>query len=62
MEVFDVTGRRVRVTPAARFSASPHVIDWDGRADEGTRLGGGVFFVRLHGPDFDSVRRVVHLE
>jgi hypothetical protein len=62
MEVFDVMGRRVRIAPNARFSAGPHVIEWDGRADGGARLRGGIFFVRLHGPGFDSVQPVVHFE
>jgi hypothetical protein len=62
MEIFDVTGRRVRIAPSAWFSAGPHVIEWDGRADGGARLMGGIFFVRLHGQGFDSVQPVVHLE
>jgi hypothetical protein len=62
MEVFDVMGRRVRIAPNARFSAGPHVIEWDGRADGGTRLRGGIFFVRLYGSGFDSVQPVVHFE
>jgi hypothetical protein len=57
MEVFDVMGRRVRIAPNARFSAGPHVIEWDGRADGGTRLRGWHLLVRLYGSGFDSVSR-----
>jgi hypothetical protein len=48
LEVFDVTGRRVRAlfrdtwAPAERRIAS-----WDGRTDEGADVAPGVYFARL---------------
>lgn len=47
VEVFDVTGRRVRTLTEGTRSPGPHAVSWDGRDDRGARLGGGIYFVRL---------------
>jgi subtilisin family serine protease len=47
VEVFDVTGRRVRTLTDGARSSGPHAVSWDGRDDRGAQLGGGIYFVRL---------------
>ena len=47
IEIYDVTGRRVRTLSDGPRSAGLHAIAWDGRDDRGARLGGGIYFVRL---------------
>ena len=47
VEVYDVTGRRVRMLADGTRSSGPHAIAWDGRDDRGAKLGGGIYFVRL---------------
>jgi subtilisin family serine protease len=47
VEVYDVTGRRVRTLTDGARSSGPHAVSWDGRDDRGVRLGGGIYFVRL---------------
>jgi len=52
LEVFDVGGRRVRDIGDLRCEVGETGWSWDGRGDQGARLGGGMYFVRassVHG-------------
>ena len=46
-EVFDLTGRRVRVIYSGRLNAGEHRLSWDGRTDTGLDAGAGIFFTRV---------------
>ena len=60
VEVYDVTGRRVRTLTDGARSSGPHVIAWDGNDDRGARLGAGIYFVRLTaGPNVQKAKVVV---
>ncbi len=61
MDVLDVAGRTVRSVDAGRLEAGSHVLAWDGRTDEGRRAGGGIYFLRVHGPGVALARTVVRL-
>jgi endonuclease/exonuclease/phosphatase family metal-dependent hydrolase len=50
LEVFDLSGRRVAVVASGSFTAGRHAFDWNGRADDGSALGAGLYFVRLIAP------------
>ena len=43
IEIFDVSGRRVRAL-GARLAAGPHRLAWDGADDAGRPVGGGAYF------------------
>jgi hypothetical protein len=45
--VFDVGGRRVRLLADGEFEAGAHPLVWDGIADDGTRAGNGLYWVRM---------------
>jgi len=47
LQIYDVSGRMVRVLAADRFAAGEHRLTWDGRADGGARLGAGLYFARF---------------
>ena len=47
LEVFDVTGRRVRVLDAGQRPAGVHTVDWDGRDVEGLSVASGLYLYRL---------------
>ena len=57
VEVFDATGRRVRALAPA--SSSRARIHWDGRDEQGARVGRGLYFVRLTGAAGAQTMRVV---
>jgi hypothetical protein len=45
--VFDVAGRHVRTLANGVRPAGTHTLAWDGRTDDGTRAGAGVYLIRL---------------
>jgi hypothetical protein len=62
LEVFDLSGRRVRTLHRGELGAGAHRVAWDGRADSGDRVPVGVYFVRLAGSDLEGTRSVVRIE
>jgi hypothetical protein len=47
LEVYDLSGRRVRSLEAGARGAGAAEVVWDGRDDGGKRVAGGVYFARL---------------
>jgi hypothetical protein len=58
IEVFDVTGRRVRGFDGAGAPGGVRVL-WDARDEGGARVGSGIYFVRLTGAGDTVTRRAV---
>jgi len=47
LQLFDVTGRRVRVLADGALAAGRHTLVWDGRLEGGRRAPAGIYFYRL---------------
>jgi cytochrome c peroxidase len=58
VSVHDASGRLVRRIFSGVLARGGHSITWDGRDDDGRRVAGGVYFVRVSGPAGDWTRRV----
>jgi hypothetical protein len=50
LNVYDVSGRRVRSVPLGDFGPGSHQVEWDGLDSEGNRIIPGVYFIHLQGP------------
>lgn len=59
--VYDVSGRRIRGLLETTSSAGRYAVTWDGRTDEGRRVAGGVYFLRVVVGREASTERVVRL-
>jgi serine protease len=53
MGVYDVNGRRMRQLESP-ITEGVRVVAWDGRDDAGSRLGSGVYFLRIDTPGFEQ--------
>lgn len=66
LEVFDVSGRRVRALHQGRLLAGSHVRVWDGLTDGGARARAGMYFYRLDARGADGpwtqTRRAVRID
>ena len=62
IEVFDVSGRLVRVLLDSFQPAGRHAVAWDGRDASGRAQPSGVYFARLRAPDTEQIRRMVLLQ
>ena len=61
LEIFDVTGRRVRTLDSATLPAGVHRSTWDGTNDAGRRVPAGTYFYRLTTADDVETRRMVRI-
>lgn len=52
LEVFDLSGRRVTSLADGALEAGRHTVSWNGRRDDGSSVGPGLYFVRLSGRGF----------
>ena len=59
LKVYDVQGRIVRTLVDQDAEAGPFSARWDGRSDDGARVGRGVYFARLVAGAQTSERKVV---
>jgi flagellar hook assembly protein FlgD len=48
LEIFDVTGRRIRALVDGPLPAGSHALTWNGRDDHGSDVASGVYFVVLN--------------
>ncbi len=58
VEVFGVTGRKLRTLVNQDLSAGSHDLDWDGRDEAGRQLPSGVYFYRIQAPDRQEVIKI----
>ncbi len=47
LEVFNILGKKVRVLINESFAAGQHIVEWDGRNDNGVEVASGVYFYRM---------------
>jgi hypothetical protein len=62
IDIFDVTGRRVRALLGEHRPAGTWTIEWDGRSDAGARVASGIYFYRLRAKGFEKTLRMTLLE
>jgi hypothetical protein len=61
LAVYNVAGQKVRTLAGGTMPAGSHAVSWDGRADNGQRVAGGVYLYRLTTPDHQSTKRLVYI-
>jgi flagellar hook assembly protein FlgD len=59
LSVRDVGGRTVTVLVDGTRPAGEHSVSWDGRADAGSRVAPGVYFVTARSPSSTEATRLV---
>jgi flagellar hook assembly protein FlgD len=62
ISVYDVTGALVRQLVDEKMPAGQHQARWDGKADRGTSVTSGVYFVRMMAGSYREVRKIVMLK
>jgi hypothetical protein len=62
LEIFDVSGARVRLLAGGDHAAGEHETRWDGRDDQGRRVSPGLYFARLETEGRILRRTVVRVE
>jgi hypothetical protein len=60
-DVYDITGRRVKVLASQFYPAGTHALAWDGSTARGGPAADGVYFVRVRWPGCERTQRIVRL-
>jgi len=58
LRVYDVSGALVRTLLDENVDAGSHLVEWNGRNDQGGPASSGVYFYRLTAPGFSDVRKM----
>lgn len=58
LELYNVTGQRVRTLASGTRAAGTYTLGWDGRGDGGRALSNGVYFARFRAGSFTRTLRV----
>lgn len=62
LEIYDVSGRKVRTLHEGALSAGAHQIVWDGSTDDGAQATAGTYFYRLTAANGTETRRMVRVK
>jgi flagellar hook assembly protein FlgD len=59
LEIYDATGRRIRVLRDSPMPHGWHEVSFEGRDDDGRQVPSGIYFCRLSTSGFEITRRMV---
>lgn len=63
VDIFDLNGRKVRTLAEwSGADAGTRTLVWDGRRDDGSEAGAGIYWVRMQGPGGCDGRRLVRFD
>jgi hypothetical protein len=58
LDIFSVSGRRMRTLVNTRFDAGKHAVTWDGKDDDGVRFAPGTYFIVLRAEGVSTTRKL----
>ncbi|MCD6250606.1 MAG: S8 family peptidase [candidate division Zixibacteria bacterium] len=61
LQVFNLLGQQVRQLHSGYLSVGNHLVEWDGRTDNGSGVASGVYFYRLTTSEYSQSRKMVLL-
>jgi hypothetical protein len=62
VQIYDVSGRRVRTLTSRVYPPGQNHVAWDGRDDSGKLVAGGMYFVALRGKEWQATGRALFLK
>jgi flagellar hook assembly protein FlgD len=62
IDVYDISGRRVRTLQNGILSAGENRVHWDGRTDGGARVSEGIYVVRMSAGSQTLNTKIVRLQ
>jgi flagellar hook assembly protein FlgD len=61
LEIFAITGEKVRTLVTDELKAGVHDVSWDGRNEKGISVASGLYFYRLKTEDFTRSKKMLLL-
>jgi hypothetical protein len=59
IEIFNLTGQRIKVLLDEFVEAGPQEVIWDGRNNYGNQVASGVYFYRMSAKNFSQTKKMV---
>jgi hypothetical protein len=59
LAVYNLLGQKIRTLLSSRLNAGDYRAQWDGRNEAGQKVGSGIYFYRLSGPNLTLTRKMV---
>ncbi len=61
IEVYDMFGRRVKIIENNKFPPGNYSFEWDGDNEDGSRVGAGIYFVKLRTDNIDKTYKLIYM-
>jgi hypothetical protein len=61
VEVYNITGQRVKSLVNGKLGAGYHRVSWKGQSDSGQKVAAGIYLVRMVTPEFTGTRKMTVL-
>jgi Tol biopolymer transport system component len=62
LEIFNITGQKVRILVDDCLESGPHIIEWDGKCSNGNQAASGIYFYRMKAGDYSKSRKMIMLK
>jgi hypothetical protein len=62
LEVYDPQGRLLKTLADQKLEPGPYIIEWNGSSSRGEPVNGGVYIIRLSGPNVKSNIKAIYLK
>jgi hypothetical protein len=62
LEVYDLQGRLMKILADQKLQPGSYIIEWDGSSSGGVSVNGGVYIIRLSGPNVKSNIKTIYLK
>ena len=61
LEIYDVTGKRIRTLVNGTHAAGTYDVLWDGQSDSQLSVASGIYFYTLHAGEFITTRAMLYV-
>ncbi len=62
LEIYNALGQKVRTLVSRQQTAGTHIVDWNGRNDQGQPVASGMYIYRLTTQNFTKIRKMILLK
>ncbi|MBN2366277.1 MAG: T9SS C-terminal target domain-containing protein, partial [Calditrichaeota bacterium] len=62
LDIFDITGRKIRTLVNEPRSAGTHQVVWNGQDDHGNSVASGLYVYRIQAGDFVQSRKMLFMK
>ncbi|GAH42387.1 unnamed protein product, partial [marine sediment metagenome] len=62
IDVFDISGRRIKALKDKIVKPGHYTVEWNGRNNHGKRVASGIYFYRLKTKNYSKMRKLLFIK